>query len=166
MRSLPPSDLRASEHPVDVGQRTEAVIACELMARGYSVLTPLGFNHRYDLVLDCGGVFVRVQCKTGRLRNGVILFAARSTRCNMNSVSTREYVGEADMFMVYCRETEGLYAVPIEDVKATGGRLRVASPANGQKTRIRWASDYELAPNRQPVPNVHQPARRTSTLRP
>jgi hypothetical protein len=115
------------------------------MSRGYRVLTPLGFNHRYDLVLDCGGVFIRVQCKTGRLRNGVILFAARSTRCNMKSIRTKSYAGEADLFMVYCRETGGIYAVPVEHVKATGGCLRVAPTANGQTKRIRWASDYALA---------------------
>jgi hypothetical protein len=129
---------------VDVGYRSEAVIACELVARGYRVLTPLGFNHRSDLVLDSGGVFIRVQCKTGRLRNGVILFPTLSTRCNMTSVRTRSYAGEADLFMVYCRETCGIYAVPIEDVRVKGGRLRVDPPANGQVKGVRWASEYEL----------------------
>jgi hypothetical protein len=64
--------------------------------------------------------------------------------------------------MIYCRETGGIYAVPIEE--ATGGHLRVDPPVNGQAKRIRWASDYEL-------PGAlaragPQPARRTSTRRP
>jgi hypothetical protein len=39
---------------VNIGQRTEAVIACELVERGYRVLMPFGFNHRYDLVWTVG----------------------------------------------------------------------------------------------------------------
>lgn len=138
------------------------MIACELVARGYRVLMPFGFNHRYDLVLDWGGVFARVQCKTGRLGNGVILFPTRSTRANMRSVTTKTYTGEIDLFMIYCRETGGIYAVPIED--ATGGHLRVDPPENGQARRVRWASDYELHPC--PRTAVDQPVRRTSTCRP
>jgi hypothetical protein len=65
---LPPPVL--TKHPVDVGLRSEAAIVSELLRRGYYVLEPRGFNHRYDLVIDTGERFLRVQCKTGRLRNG------------------------------------------------------------------------------------------------
>jgi hypothetical protein len=50
-----------TDHPVDVGQRTEAVILAELVKRGYRVLLPFGINYRYDLVLDLDGRFLRVQ---------------------------------------------------------------------------------------------------------
>jgi PD-(D/E)XK endonuclease len=59
-----------SDHPVDVGQRTEARILAYLVAHGYGVLLPFGVNQRYDLVLDLNGRFVRAQCKTGRYRKG------------------------------------------------------------------------------------------------
>ena len=59
-----------SNHPVDMGQRTEGAILSELVRRGYKVLVPFGVNQRYDLVIDAGDRFLRVQCKTGRLRNG------------------------------------------------------------------------------------------------
>ena len=71
---------RPSSHPVDVGLRTEATILSELLKRGYQILVPQGQNQRYDLVLDVDGSFLRVQCKTGRLRNGCIEFSARSVR--------------------------------------------------------------------------------------
>ena len=61
MKLPPPNE---SSHPVDVGLRTEAHITGELVRRGYSVLLPFGVNQRYDLVLDQGDRFVRVQCKT------------------------------------------------------------------------------------------------------
>jgi hypothetical protein len=50
---------------VDVGLRTEAAVVAHLLRRGVKVLQPNGFNHRYDLVLDLDGEFVRAQIKTG-----------------------------------------------------------------------------------------------------
>ena len=47
----------------------------ELVRRGFTVLLPFGVNQRYDLVLDVGGEFIRGQCKTGRLRQGSVVFS-------------------------------------------------------------------------------------------
>lgn len=143
MCSLGLGTRAASSHPVDVGACTEAVILAELVRHGYTVLMPYGVNHRYDMVLDCGGRFVRLQCKTGRLRAGAILFATQSTRANTRRAFSRRYEGEVDFFMVFCPDTERVYAVPIEDV-GSEGRLRVEAPANAQKKGIRWAAQYEL----------------------
>ncbi len=144
MCSLPKPRQPSASHPVNVGQRTEATILAELVKRGYRVLLPFGANHRYDLVIDLDGSFVRVQCKTGRLRNGCILFHAVSIRSNTTKVLTRGYRGEADVFLVYCAETEQVYAVDVEDVGACEVKLRVAPTANNQERGIRWAADYLL----------------------
>jgi hypothetical protein len=133
-----------SSHPVDVGLRTEAAILAELVRRGYDVLVPFGTNQRYDLVLDLKGEFVRAQCKKGRLRNGVVRFGACSTRLNSRGVFSRGYVGEVEIFLVHCPETDRIYAVPVEDVPQTDGWLRVKPTRNGQSERVRWARDYEL----------------------
>jgi hypothetical protein len=133
-----------SSHPVDVGLRTEAAILAELVRRGYNVLVPFGTNQRYDLVMDLDGEFIRAQCKKGRLRNGVIRFGARSTRLNSSGVFFRGYRGEVEIFLVYCPETDQIYAVPVEDVPPTDGWLRVTPTRNGQQERVRWARDYEL----------------------
>jgi hypothetical protein len=131
---------------VDVGQRTEAAILAELVKRGYSVLMPFGFNHRYDLVLDCDGRFLRAQCKTGRLRRGAVIFHTRSIRTNTRETQFRGYKGEVDLFLVFSPETERVYAVPIEDLAATQGSLRVAPTENNQSKGVVWAADYELPP--------------------
>jgi hypothetical protein len=65
---------KLTNHPVDIGLRTEAAIGSELTRRGYAVLVPWGVNQRYDLVLDLGGEFLRAQCKTGRLSDGAVGF--------------------------------------------------------------------------------------------
>src|SRR3954469_24132790 len=108
---LPPP--AKSSHPVDVGLRTEATILAELIRRGYAVLLPFGTNQRYDLVLDIGGEFVRAQCKTGRLKRGVVEYSTRSVRSNRKEILTRNYAGQVEIFLVHCPQTGGIYAVPV-----------------------------------------------------
>ncbi len=108
------------------------------------MLLPFGVNHRYDLVIDLDGWFLRAQCKTGRLRNGCILFRAVSIRSNTTKALVRGYRGEADLFLVYCADTEQVYAVDVEEVGACEVKLRVAPTAYNQERGIRWAADYLL----------------------
>jgi hypothetical protein len=133
-----------SAHPVDVGERTEAIILAELVRRGYRVLKPFGVNQRYDLVLDLAGQFLRVQCKTARLRKGVVEFNTQSVRCNMRQVVERSYVGDADLFLAYCPGTGKIYAIPVDQATLRSMRLRVDPTLNGQAKGVRWAKDFEL----------------------
>lgn len=141
----------ASSHPVDVGFRSEVTILRELVHRGYSVSIPFSTNQRYDLIVDVGDRLLKVQCKTGRIRNGAIEFNTISIRTNMHKVLTRGYDGEIDYFAVYCPQTDGIYFVPIEEARRGKCYLRVAPATNNQSKRIRWASDYELPPFRPPA---------------
>jgi hypothetical protein len=139
---LPKADL--TNHPVDVGQRTEAAILAELVRRGYRVLLPFGTNQRYDLLLDLEGRYLRAQCKTGRLRDGTIHFSTRSVQSNTQRTRTRDYDGQTDVFLVMCPDVDRLYCVPIDDAPTTGMQLRLDPPRNGQNQGINWATDYEL----------------------
>ena len=107
------------------------------------MLLPFGFNHRYDLVVDVNGRFVRAQVKTGRIRDGAVLFRGESIRCNMNGTHRRTYGDEIDVFVVYVPETGRIYVVPSGEV-GTVGTLRLEPPANNQSAKVRWAADYEL----------------------
>lgn len=116
----------------------------ELIRRGYRVLLPVGVNQRYDLVIDLDGRFVRAQCKTGRLRNGIVEFSPRSTRSSRTQVSTRDYQGEIEIFLVYCRELDQIYAVPVDEAPRFQMWLRLAPARNGQSRRVHLAKHYEL----------------------
>jgi len=134
-----------SSHPVDVGLRTEMAITAELVKRGYRVLVPLATNERYDVALDLGdGSVLRAQCKTGRVRRGGILFSTRSVRSNSKQSYVRDYHGEADVFLVFCDETNGIYSVPVDEAPKREMCLRVEPCRNGQSVGVFWASDYEL----------------------
>ena len=106
---------------------------------------PFGRNHRYDLVVDLGDRFVTVQCKTGRLRKGRIVFNARSTRVNSKGFHSRDYRGQVDAFAVFCPDTDAVYVVTVDESTSSDVCLRVEPTANGQAKGVRWASDHELA---------------------
>jgi hypothetical protein len=129
---------------LEVGQRTEAFIVHRLMECGYTVLTPLGV-HRYDLVIeDADGKFWRIQCKTGRPRNGTIEFNTRNSSIPGAKKIQRNYRGDTDYFAVYSKETGKVYLVPIGDVGTSLGYLRVEPVKNHLQKGVRWAKDYEL----------------------
>ncbi len=134
-----------------VGDATQAMVLGRLVQAGKVVLLPFSENVRYDLVLDEGGSFVRVQCKTGRLRDGAIWFATcSSTYHHPNARGVRNsqhsYVDQADLFGVYCPELDRVYLVPVDDVPMKSAALRVTPARNNQAKGIRWARDYELPP--------------------
>jgi hypothetical protein len=139
------SSLRPlSTHPVDVGQRSETAILAAFVDHGFQVWLPWGVNQRYDLVLEVRGEFLRVQCKTGRLRNGAVEFTAQSIRSNTKQVLRRSYHGEVEYFAVYCPANRGVYVVPCDDATPGHFTLRLTPTSNGQSKGIRWAADYEI----------------------
>jgi hypothetical protein len=135
------------EHPVDIGDRTTLAVMLVLRELGLGVLVPYGENVRYDLVIDDGTKLQKVQCKTGRLRAGAVVWRVCSTyghHPNPREVR-RTYVGQVDYFGVYCPETGGVYLIPIGDLGVkNSGRLRVDPPRNNQRKGIRYASEYEI----------------------
>ena len=56
----------------------------------------------------------------------------------------RDYHGEADVFLVFCSETDEIYCVPVDVAPKREMSLRVDPSQNGQRTGIRFASEYEL----------------------
>ncbi|MEO9262714.1 MAG: group I intron-associated PD-(D/E)XK endonuclease, partial [Candidatus Baltobacteraceae bacterium] len=106
---------------------------------------PFGENHRYDLIIDGVDGLKKIQVKTGRLRNGAVLFNCCSSHTHRGGPASRPYAGEIDFFAVYCAEIDSAYLVPIDRAAATLGTLRIVPPSNGQSKRVRWADDYRIA---------------------
>ncbi|MGH3072875.1 MAG: group I intron-associated PD-(D/E)XK endonuclease [Gaiellaceae bacterium] len=147
------------EHPKLIGDRTTLAVMLGLRQAGYALLVPFGENTRYDLVVDDGNQLARFQCKTGRLREGAIRFAACSTYAHHPNPTAlrRDYKGEVDFFGVYCPETGGVYLVPIGDANVRRqGNLRVTPSRNGQAKGVRFAARYEIA-NFGPFPSTEEP---------
>lgn len=127
--------------PKAVGEVSEGIVLAHLLKQGKTVCLPFGNNQSYDLVIEKAGVFVRVQVKTARLRNGCVVFDT----CSKNTITNKRaaYHGRADLFMAYCPATEKIYAIPVDECGVREVCLRVDSPRGGATSSIRWARDYE-----------------------
>ena len=127
-----------------IGDVAEAVVIATLIKCGFSVSIPFGENHRYDAIIDKGGVLSRVQIKSGRLRRGVIDYSASSSHSYRGGPWSRSYHGAVDYFGVYCKDTDEVYMIPCADAPATRGSLRIDPTKQGQSKKVRWARPYLL----------------------
>jgi hypothetical protein len=126
------------------GNLSEARILAAFVSAGYLVSVPFGSGHKYDFVVDDSTRLLRVQCKTGRVKNGVLLFNAYSQSGN-GSVKM-SYRGLADLFAVLNPEDEKVYLVPVDEVGVTDVSLRLAPTMNKQTQGVRWAEFNLLKP--------------------
>lgn len=135
------------EHPKAVGDRTTLAVMLALMTLGHNVAVPFGENTRYDLIVESEGKLQRVQCKTGRLRNGVVVFRTASSYAHHPNPKPRQrhYRGQVDAFAVYCPETCGVYLIPIDSLPADAASLRIAPTRNGQRKLVRDGAAHEVA---------------------
>jgi hypothetical protein len=135
-------------HPKDIGDTSTLAIMLALQTQGCSVYVPFGENTRTDLIVDYGGRLSRVQCKTGRLRNGVVSFATCSSYAHHPNpkITNRDYQGEVDEFAVFCPELGAVYVLPLKEVGTKRrASLRIAQAKNNQAKGVRIAAAYEIA---------------------
>ncbi len=131
-------------HTIQKGDLSVAMIIANFLKKRIVVLKPLSELHRYDLVIDRGHGFERIQCKTGRLRAGAIRFKTCSTTAHHKNPNhaRQSYKGQIENFAVYCPDNDICYLVPVDDVNESEAILRIELPRNNQKLGIKLATDY------------------------
>jgi len=128
------------------GDFTETQTAAALVLKGMKVLRPLSSATRCDLLIDHDdGRFTRVQCKTGVLRQGWVVFRMYST--SGHDTRTKPYAGQVDAFGVYCPRTRRSYLVPMTAFAGCRlfATLRVEPTRNGQRSRTRSAGEFVIS---------------------
>ena len=127
-----------------IGDITQSHVMAALLKRGNKVLMPFGDNCRYDLVIEEEGRFTRIQCKTGKISCGAIVFAVASSQYHRGG-KRQNYRGQVDAFGVFCPDNEKVYVVPIDDLPLIReAKLRLTPARNSQVKGIRWAANYEI----------------------
>ena len=127
----------------EVGTQTEAAVLSALAHHGHAVLIPFGEGHPYDLAVDPhDGRLIRVQCKTGRLRGGCVIFNCYSTD---HGRGPGNYHGRADVFGVCCPALGRVFMVPVDSASATEMSLRLEPARNNQRLRTHDANAYDVA---------------------
>lgn len=136
-------DLMSTSPPSVIGARAEAAVTSALVRAGRSVFLPtFGAHSRIDLVYENGNGLVRVQCKTSKLGDGVLIFRTCSNTANRPV----EYRGEIDAFGVYSPELDDVCLVPVDVAPIRRCYLRLQPVRNGQQKGVLWAADYHLGP--------------------
>jgi hypothetical protein len=128
----------------EIGEISEANILAALVTNGWTVSKTFGDNKRYDMVAESpsSAGLLRVQCKTGRLSDGVVAFSCCSKEGRYNL--KKDYHGQIELFAVYCPENSKVYIVPIEDCGTSRMHMRVEYPRNNADTSVNWAAKYVL----------------------
>jgi hypothetical protein len=129
-----------------VGTITEGAVLASLLRAGKAVLIPFGDQQDYDLVMEDNGCFSRIQCKTGRWRQGSIYFNLYTMAQvpGLEKHTRRCYNDRVDFYGVYCSDNAKTYLVPNLGLGKAVCVLRVDPTANNQSKNIRWACHYEI----------------------
>jgi hypothetical protein len=131
--------------PSAVGASVEREVAVALARAGWRIYLPLFAPHdRVDMVAARGSSLLRVQCKSGRLRAGAVVFRTCSNTGNV----PHTYDEEVDAFGVHCLAIGRTFLVPADDLPTRACYLRLDPPANNQVAGVRLASDYEVGVTR------------------
>jgi len=125
-----------------VGERSEGLVLAKMISLGFAVSIPFGNNQRYDAIVDDGAKLLKAQVKTGRVRNGTVVFDTCST--NGFTGKHQNYRGQVDIFLVYCPDNDRYYKIPVEDVGIKLGSLRFDELKTSRSKGIKWAKDYEI----------------------
>jgi len=115
------------------------------MRTGRVVLVPFGLQADYDIVFEENGQFQKVQCKTGRISKGSVVFNLCTVKAKKGGgYENVPYGDKVDYFGVFCPENGKCYLVPSNEVGKVSGTLRLDAPKNGQSKGVRWAAQYEM----------------------
>lgn len=117
------------------------MILARLLNYGYSVSVPWGDNQKYDLLVDDGGKFIRVQCKTAWISGEGLRFNATSHTTLKGKPVSVGYLEQADVFMIYSPEKALVYTMSVTDVGKDHGFLRL-TPSRYKKRRCRYADQF------------------------
>ncbi len=126
------------------GDLSELEIAIALTRSGLTVLRPLSSGLRYDLAVDNGdGTFMRIECKTGMFKDGVIYFRAHNADARRpNGVP---YWGQIEAFGVYCPQLKQAFLIPSAALRTSStARLRVGPTRNGQVKNVQLADPFRI----------------------
>ena len=119
----------------------ELSVAAECAKKNWVVLFPFGENTPYDILVDTGNTFLRVQIKYVTTKDDVLNVPLKST----TGVTYKDTV---DIIAVYCPDNNKVYWVDLNKEKINDInsyiRLRHTTPKNNQSKGVRLSEDYEL----------------------
>lgn len=127
---------------VEKGTISELIGKAEFIKHDFEVYSPETDSYRADFIVYKDNVFSKIQSKTGKLKNGSIHFATRTSKRGKRN--SQNYRTQVDYFSVYCPDTLKIYLVPTYSVGTAEGILRVDPLEKHTQSYVNWARDFEF----------------------
>jgi prevent-host-death family protein len=117
------------------------------MRLGVEVYSPMSEHARADLIFGTDNALYRVQCKSARRKDDVLIIRFVSSWLSNSGYVRRRYTAdEIDLVAAHCHELDQNFLIPIELVEGRSAiQLRLAPAKNGQRAAVHFASDFTLS---------------------
>jgi len=125
----------------------ESAVVTELLARGYNVLRPVGDRLAYDLIVEDGGGFVKIQVKSAWFNKAKRLYMVdvRRTKTNRRRMVRDRYSSQDfDIAIIYLQDRKVYYIMPVEIFNRYASSLSIVEDQKRQRLprsyefRERW----------------------------
>ncbi len=134
------------DHTKNKGDLGVAKAHCDLVSKGFLVLTSLTEHASFDLVAYDGTRFRRIQVKYRNAVRGSITVRMENWWADKNgSHGKRISKDQIDLFCVYCPETDECYYIDPAQVQTYISR-RISKPRNNQAKKLHLAEDFRGVP--------------------
>jgi hypothetical protein len=130
-----------------VGDLSLVRVIARLTELRWNVGILLTEHAKYDLLAEKKGEMMRVQVKTGRLRNGCVRAQLRSIWSDKHGCHVRRrQEGDYDVLAIHCPDTEDIYFLNelCLGVNSSEVNLRLTEPKNSQVKKVHLASMYRM----------------------
>lgn len=135
----------------ELGLIGESGILHRFMRKGIDTYIPYGDNTRADLIAEFGDKLQKIQIKTSSVSTDdiAIFKTSQNTYSIVNgevkSKLKRYSSDEIDYFALYDYNADRSFLIPVDEIKNNASIiLRYTEPKNNQKSKIRYADDYEF----------------------
>ena len=121
----------------------ESAVVTELLKRGFRVLKPVGDRLPYDLALDCGDRFLRIQVKSAWYERSKDLYTVdvRRTKTNRRRMLRDRYEeGDFDFAILYLADRNAFYVMPVRVFN--GYRSGISLVETGKRQRRPRSAEY------------------------
>jgi len=122
----------------------ESAVTTELLRRGFRVLKPVGDRLPYDLVLDCGQRFLRIQVKSAWYEESKDMYTvdSRRTKTNRRFMKRARYEeGAFDFAILYIADKQVFYVMPYKVFVSYRSGISLIE-TNGKRQRKPQSAKY------------------------
>ena len=127
------------------GITTELFCSLKFVELGYIVSIPYGNNSRYDLLVDTGKNFYRVQCKTASLNNNGSYTINTSNSVSTTTQRRTKHYTKNEIDFIASIINNQLVIIPVEMIETSKSKVfRTELPKYGSKSTCNLIQDFTV----------------------